>query len=91
MLQLPNAFTPNADGLNDLFGPQNNSGAAMKHFRVFNRYGQTVFEGSVNKLLWDGTYKGIEQAPGSYLWTMEYMDPSSMKTISQRGTVQLIR
>lgn len=91
IIHLPNAFTPNGDGLNDLFGPFSSQRSSIHHFRVFNRYGQLLFEATPNGSLWNGTFKGVQQPAGSYLWMMEYMDPYSNKTISQRGTVHLIR
>ncbi len=73
---LPNAFSPNNDGVNDFFtvyGKESNV-QMVEEFRVFNRWGSVVFEG--NNLLpndlqngWDGTFKGESMPEGIYVYT----------------------
>jgi gliding motility-associated-like protein len=89
---IPNAFTPNNDGLNDFFKPTVKCLAADFQFRVFNRYGQKVFETMDKKDKgWSGKIKQEPAANGTYTWTLQYRNPNTKKMISQRGTVFLIR
>lgn len=57
VLYVPSAFTPNGDGINDSFGVESLS-LKWCRIRVFNRWGETVFETEDPKERWDGTYKG---------------------------------
>ncbi|MBS1590718.1 MAG: gliding motility-associated C-terminal domain-containing protein [Bacteroidetes bacterium] len=90
-IAVPSAFTPNGDGLNDYLYPLNAYKATNLDFRVFNRYGQIIFQTTnwLNK--WDGTYKGIAQPSGTYVWFLIYTDKDTGKQISLKGTTVLIR
>jgi gliding motility-associated-like protein len=59
-LYLPNAFTPNGDGLNDLFPYKDNITQEGYHLMIFNRWGQKAFDSKddINKTNWNGLYKG---------------------------------
>ncbi|HXB34879.1 MAG TPA: gliding motility-associated C-terminal domain-containing protein, partial [Puia sp.] len=87
----PGAFTPNGDGVNDYLYPLNALKAVDLQFRVYNRWGQLVFETTnwLNK--WDGTTGGRPQAAGVYVWTLSYIDGDTGKRIFQKGTSMLIR
>lgn len=87
---VPTAFTPNNDGLNDTFKPFI-PGVVLKAFRVFNRFGKVIFETSDSNASWDGTFNGVPQNPGTYVWqaTGTGRDGSAIKP--QKGTVTLIR
>jgi gliding motility-associated-like protein len=91
IISLPNAFTPNNDGLNDLFGPINSFGVTDLRFKVFNRYGQPIFQSNNTVSAWDGTFKSEKQPPGLYSWTLEYKDVLSNQKTIQKGTVFLLR
>ncbi len=85
---LPNAFTPNDDGLNDEFVIDSN--IQLKYFSVFNRYGERVFHTiDINKS-WDGTYHGDPCDIGVYFYLLEYIDSSREKKV-QKGNIHLIR
>jgi gliding motility-associated-like protein len=87
---MPNAFTPNKDGRNDLFKlpyPVNGSNYKLS---VYNRYGQLVYETTQMPEGWDGTYKQQEQPPGVYAWTVVYTDQNGIVQ-KANGWVQLIR
>lgn len=67
---LPNAFTPNGDGQNDVFKPFPYCFVESVDFKVFNRWGQVVFETTNPDLLWDGNnLKGQQLADGTYYYT----------------------
>jgi gliding motility-associated-like protein len=88
---VPSAFTPNGDGLNDLFGPMNSNAASDLSFFVFNRYGQTVFSYSPATEFWNGNSKGVIQPVGIYTWVLSYKERVSGKNVSRKGVVMLMR
>jgi gliding motility-associated-like protein len=88
-LFIPNAFTPNNDGKNDVFKVY---GASVKgvEMRVFNQWGNLIFESHDPLRGWDGNIGGHPQPVGIYLYAIKitfYND----KTINKKGTVSLIR
>ncbi len=87
--KLPTAFTPNGDKMNDVFYPR---GGPFKtiDFRVYNNWGQEIF--STNNLNegWDGTYKGVDQQIGVYIWTISATTTDGKEYI-KTGDVTLIR
>ncbi len=87
---LPAAFTPNADGMNDQFIPIEVGIVSTQWFRVFNRYGQLIFNTNSQHKGWDGTFKGIPQDNGTYTWLIKGTGYNG-KTIEKKGTVVLIR
>ncbi len=89
-IAVPSAFTPNGDGKNDYLHPLNLYKATNIKFRVFNRYGQLVFESHDINSKWDGTVGGLNQPAGTYVWMLEYNDEKNEK-ISLKGTTVLIR
>jgi gliding motility-associated-like protein len=89
-ISVPNAFTPNGDGKNDYLYPLNAFNATNLEFRVYNRYGQLVFETRDWTHKWDGTINGQLQSPGTYVWTLRYTDVSG-KNFFLKGTSVLIR
>jgi gliding motility-associated-like protein len=88
---IPSAFTPNGDGLNDYLYPLNGFKASKLSFKVFNRYGQMVFETTDWNKRWDGKINGQMQPSGTYVWTFDYTDAQTQKQYSYRGTTVLIR
>jgi len=87
---MPTAFTPNGDGINDLFQP---AGLQMSdkviQFKIYNRWGQLVYDDNVNHF-WDGTYQGVPQPQDIYVYVFEY-SPSVGNPILIRGEFTLIR
>lgn len=90
-ITVPNAFTPNGDGKNDYLYPLNAYKATDLLFRVYNRYGQLVFETRDWTRKWDGTINGIPQDTGVYVWMLQYTDQESGKKFFLKGTSVLIR
>jgi gliding motility-associated-like protein len=91
VIAVPNAFTPNGDGHNDYLYPSNIYKADNLLFRVFNRYGQMVFQSRDMFHKWDGTLNGRMQDPGVYVWTLQYTLRDTGKSYSFKGTTVLIR
>jgi gliding motility-associated-like protein len=87
---MPNAFSPNGDGLNDRLRPIWRGIAQVRYFRVFNRYGQVIFETSDPQVGWDGTFKGKQQMPGNYVWEAAGYGFRG-NSVRQLGNVVLIR
>jgi len=90
VIAVPNAFSPDGNGKNDFLYPLNAFMATNVEFRVFNRFGQMVFESKDWNHRWDGKINGEPQPVGTYVWTLRYTD-SSGKKFSTRGTSVLIR
>jgi gliding motility-associated-like protein len=68
---IPNTFTPNNDGINDVWVIQNLADYIDCHIQVFDRYGQRVFESKGYTNPWDGTYKGRSIPFGTYYYIIE--------------------
>jgi gliding motility-associated-like protein len=90
-MYVPTAFTPNGDGLNDVFKPSTQCYAKQYKFNVFNRFGQIVFSSSDPEKGWNGFVGPYMQATGTFIWTLQYQDPNSKKILQEKGTVLLIR
>jgi gliding motility-associated-like protein len=90
-IAVPSAFTPNGDGVNDYLYPLNAYKADNLDFRVYNRYGELIFESRDWTQKWDGRLGGQPQPSGTYVWTLQYTDRDSGRHFSLRGTSILIR
>jgi gliding motility-associated-like protein len=90
-LAVPTAFTPNHDGRNDFLYPLNAIKAEKLDFKVYNRWGQLVFETRNWKYGWDGSFKGLPQAAGVYVWFLSYVDRDTKESRQMKGTAALIR
>ncbi|HRD58890.1 MAG TPA: PKD domain-containing protein [Ferruginibacter sp.] len=90
-LLVPTAFSPDNDGLNDVFRPIVIGMKSLDKFRVYNRWGQLMFSTTqTNGHGWDGSFKGAAQATGTYVWEAEGVTYLGKK-IKRKGTVILIR
>jgi large repetitive protein len=87
---VPNSFTPNGDGLNDIFRATPVGMANTTYFRIFNRFGQVMFETNQWLKGWDGTFNGKPQASGTYVWIVSGTDRDNKK-VEMKGTVNIIR
>jgi len=90
---IPNAFTPNNDGLNDEFKIITNAILDKFQMQIFNRWGQLIFETSDQNKGWDGTYNNNKVQTGSYVWKISYnyiIDGSQNHNSIKTGTVTLI-
>ena len=89
ILYLPNAFSPNGDGLNDAYQPAV-YGASEMLMTVFNRWGEIVFQTKDKQNSWDGTCRGKDCPEGVYAVVLEYKGLRQSKRFS-RTSVTLIR
>lgn len=87
---VPSAFTPNADGRNDVVRPALFGISKLHYFSIYNRWGQLVFSTSEENKGWDGNFSGVAQASGAYVYQASGTDYLG-NTISRKGTVVLIR
>lgn len=87
---VPSAFTPDGDGHNDYLKVIMVQARQLKYFRVFNRWGNLIFETNSPAQGWDGTYKGERQRGETYLWYCEAAGNDG-KIIKKSGNVTLIR
>jgi gliding motility-associated-like protein len=86
-----NSFSPNADRLNDGFGPLGNVlGISGYQLQVYNRYGQLVFASNNPLQKWDGTLQGKPASTGTYVWRCTYRY-NSLPPRHQKGTIVLFR
>jgi gliding motility-associated-like protein len=90
-IAVPNAFTPNGDGINDYLYPVNAYKADDLEFSVYNRLGQRVFHTTDWTIKWDGTINGNPQDSGVYVWILKYTNRDTGKRVFQRGSTVLIR
>ncbi|MBE7172445.1 MAG: gliding motility-associated C-terminal domain-containing protein [Williamsia sp.] len=89
-LSVPNAFTPNGDGVNDVFRPVFSGPASKYNFTVYNRWGQLLFKSSTVQAGWDGTYHAILQPQGIYVYYIT-AEGSCSGLFERKGTFLLIR
>jgi gliding motility-associated-like protein len=87
---VPKAWSPNGDGHNDKLKPLIQNIREIKFFRIFNRWGELVFETNVISGGWDGIYKGKLQASDTYTWTCEAVTNCG-KVIRRSGNSLLLR
>ena len=93
---LPNAFTPNGDGHNDLYIPITYRFITHIEMKIFNRWGGLVFETTDPQINWDGTgLNGGDLAEGVYYYTCRVFDTATStnpdKTEELTGYIHLIR
>lgn|GEM_PF-6669958 len=87
---MPDAFTPNQDGKNDLFGLPKFGFVRDFDCRIFNRWGQIVFSSTDPARKWDGKFDGKDSPEGVYVWMVRYTDFNG-NSYTKRGTVALLR
>jgi len=87
---MPNAFTPNGDGLNDFIIPMSSKPFTIEKFFIFNRWGNEVYNyANGDKRGWDGYYKGIPSAQGVYAYYL-IVNFGGDKRVERKGNITLI-
>jgi len=94
-IYVPNTFSPNADGMNDVFYPRGSGVFTIKSFKVFNRWGQIVYEKtnmSANNASegWNGIVNGQKASPDVYVYIMEVVCENN-EVFPFKGDISLIR
>ena len=89
--EVANAFTPNNDGLNDCFSVKYWGSADIFDISIFNRWGQVVFHSKNINECWNGTYNGIPQPTGAYVYAIIASTKCSSGALHKKGMLMLIR
>ncbi len=89
-MYVPTAFTPNGDGLNDILRPVLLGVKELHYFKIFNQWGQQIFESKSVKQGWDGMYKGVPQSAQVVVWIVEGMGVDN-KIYQKKGSTTLLR
>ncbi|MBP8918030.1 MAG: gliding motility-associated C-terminal domain-containing protein, partial [Chitinophagales bacterium] len=87
-VNIPNAFSANNDGINDIYHIILN-GAQLIHFSVYDRWGQLIYFTESGPIAWDGTSSGKDQEMGVYVYRIEY--ELNGVTILRSGSITLLR
>ena len=87
----PTAFTPNGDGMNDVFTLLYTPDIDQFKIQIYDRWGQMIYESFDITQGWDGTYKGSAQPTGTYVWFAQYNFIDKQGTKAQTGCIELIR
>ncbi len=91
---VPNAFSPNGDGVNDYFYPELNPAVAISDFQfsIFDRWGNLIFQSEEIDARWDGRFNGENMTPGVYIYDlrMRYQDDDGQGSFEKAGDVTVI-
>ncbi|MGF2414487.1 MAG: gliding motility-associated C-terminal domain-containing protein, partial [Ferruginibacter sp.] len=90
-IYFPNAFTPNKDGLNDVYKPTVSGRIILYEFSIYNRYGQPVFKSNTPNQGWNGNFNNSQKPlPGGYVWHCRYQF-INQPLVQKKGMFILIR
>ncbi len=89
-IYIPNAFSPNGDGNNDVFRVQPFTDYLVIHMSIYNRWGKIIYNSNEVSPAWDGKFNGKLLSTGAYIYYIEITGPHG-KRITRQGTVTLIR
>jgi gliding motility-associated-like protein len=89
-IYVPTAFSPNNDGLNEIFKPVVSKPLVQYRLQVFTRWGQQIFETTDINKGWDGKFKGTHINVNAAVWICDYQFEGKIKNV-KRGTVLLIK
>lgn len=89
-IYVPNVFSPNGDNRNDRFRMTTVGITEIYYFRIYNRYGQIIYNSTNPKDGWDGTINGKAQPTGTYVWMVSGKDFAG-QLHEQKGAFQLVR
>jgi gliding motility-associated-like protein len=91
VLLIPSAFSPNGDGINDVFKVAKHLNVkTLNYFEIFNRWGQKVFSSTNIEQGWDGTYDGERVPNGTYTWQIQITNFDNER-ITKAGNIDVIR
>lgn len=86
---VPNAFSPNGDGVNDELIVFILDPSSILSFQIFNRWGEIIYDGGSNNYKWDGTFKNALQPMGNYVYVLRYINDGAEKLV--QGNIMLVR
>nr|WP_255547554.1 gliding motility-associated C-terminal domain-containing protein [Mucilaginibacter sp. dw_454] len=87
----PNVFTPNNDGVNDVFSLHIEGFVQFNSLNIYNRYGQLMHLSKSKADLWDGNFNGKPLPAGTYYWLFDGLDTYYNQKITKSGSISIIR
>jgi gliding motility-associated-like protein len=90
LIEMPNVFTPNGDGVNDAYHPVSVQGVNEYQLVIFNQWGEMVFETTDSNQGWDGQFNNKDCSSGTYFWRVEYSDLDDIEDL-ESGFLTLVR
>jgi len=90
-IDVPTAFTPNGDGTNDIIYVDGWGIKRLNYFRIYNRWGQLLFESSDITVGWDGTFSGVPQNMETYVYQVSAETYFAGKSLEKASSFRLIR
>ncbi len=90
-LHMPTAFSPNSDGVNDIYRGVSRCGAQRYHLQIYNRWGNLIFETTDVAQGWNGIYKSVPQPTDVYIYQVEYFNYCQQKQLKLAGNFTLLR
>ncbi len=91
LMQIPTAFSPNGDGINEVFRIANYDDFSTYILRVYNRWGELIYDNQGFNVGWDGSYQGKLQNIGAYTYYIEAQPLNGGSAMKISGNVTLIR
>lgn len=91
IVYVPNAFTPNNDGINDVFRIKVIGETSINHLKIYSRWGQLVYDDPNFNHKWNGKLKGTELPAGVYVWILDGTDTYYKKSFAHKGLITLVR
>ena len=91
LVYVPNAFSPDGDGQNDVLYAQTGSIQTLLGFQIYNRWGELVFETRDFNQGWDGRHKGQVVAPDVFGYVLQFECPQSGQVILKKGNITILR
>jgi gliding motility-associated-like protein len=88
---IPNAFSPNGDGINDIFRVTTATGIELKQFEIYDRWGKKIWYTDDFREGWDGTDRGAPRDMNTYYYIFWYICITDGETYMKKGDINLIR
>ncbi len=88
---LPNAFTPNGDGVNDSFGPTYSCDIIYYELQIYNRWGELVYQTTDINAPWEARSKNESLPLGAYIYKISYQESGSIRFENLQGTILLLK
>jgi len=86
---VPNAFSPNGDGINDALTVLVYDASRIISFRIFDRWGDLVYDGNSSNYSWDGNFNNKEMPIGTYVYILDYLEDDERKMM--QGNILLVK
>jgi gliding motility-associated-like protein len=93
LLFMPNTFTTDGNEYNQYFFPVFNESLDITAYemKVYNRWGEVIFNSKDTQIVWDGSFKNFELQSGTYTWVVQFRDKHTFKRYKHEGHVNLLR